>query len=169
MSSLSLWASPRTYGRWSWDLRRAFTDVRFGVDGAQTQSLVHGHGIALCLSQGTRFLEEVLFLRSVIAGGTRGSDVEDDADGRGRGGWGLGVVGEVEEGVDTGTAAKVGGQCPCGSGKKWRKCWRKAEMQREWFRSGGSGKARHRRRGRDKRVHCSSIATTTTTGRGEGY
>jgi len=45
---------------------------------------------------------------------------------------------EAEEGADAGTTAKVGGQCPCGSGKKWRKCCRKAG-QRERFRSGGLG------------------------------
>jgi len=46
---------------------------------------------------------------------------------------------EAEEGADAGTTAKVGGQCPCGSGKKWRKCCRKAGRQRERFRSGGLG------------------------------
>lgn len=55
--------------------------------------------------------------------------------------------GNAEEGTEAGTTAKVGGQCPCGSGKKWRKCCRKAERQRERFRSGGLGKDQQQQQG----------------------
>lgn len=70
-------------------------------------------------------------------GGGDGQGNEDDGEGGG----------EVEEGRDADTTAKVGGQCPCGSGKKWRKCYRKAERQRERFRSGGLGKGQQQGQG----------------------
>ena len=42
------------------------------------------------------------------------------------------ATGEVEDGQEEEEAnAKKGGQCPCGSGRKWRKCCRKAERQRQ--------------------------------------
>ena len=44
---------------------------------------------------------------------------------------------EQEEGG--GENKKVGGQCPCGSGKKWRKCCRKAEKQRQRVMNSQSG------------------------------
>jgi OTU domain-containing protein 3 len=59
--------------------------------------------------------------------------------------------GEAEEGTEAGTTAKVGGQCPCGSGKKWRKCCRKAERQRERFRSGALGNGQQHAQGQGQR------------------
>lgn len=65
---------------------------------------MHGNGIAKGLGQGAGFLEEVVFLLAVFAGGTGRGDVEDDAvrRGRGRGGGLGGVVLVLAAGLETG-------------------------------------------------------------------
>lgn len=60
-------------------------------------------------------------------GGSDGQGNEEDGEGEG----------DVDDGEESGMMIKVGGQCPCESGKKWRKCCRKAERQRERDRNGG--------------------------------
>lgn len=66
--------------------------------------------------------------------GIEGSGGDSDGQGNEEDGEG---EGEVDERWEAGMITKVGGQCPCGSGKKWRKCCRKAERQRERYMNGG--------------------------------
>lgn len=68
-----------------------------------------------------------------------------DADGHGHEEDGDGEA----EGDGEADTTKKGGQCPCGSGRKWRKCCRKAERQRNRFFANGGGaglaKGQHQR------------------------